>query len=378
MKPIILITLIATSLSVNNLQAQIRGRVLDDQNLPLANTSIRLVKPDLITTSDRKGEFTLPAVKIADTLVISHTGFQTQSVPIDTGDVNMLTILMKRIAVELEEVVLQTGYEKLPRERVTGSFAFANNQLLNEQTGSFILKRIENVLPGVYYNGKVGEKGYQVRGTSTILASGKPLVILDNFPYEGSVDNMNPNDIENITVLKDAAAASIWGARAANGVIVITTKKAKQHQPLRIELTSNFLFTKEPDLHYNPNMSSSDFIDVEQFLFSKQYRFSDTASVSRPSFSPVYEILFRLRKGQITQQQADAQHDQHDQEQGQRGFPRQRPERDHHLLPIGDGEDRADQRQRHPYQSSQPFPHMPIPLPRQRNQARLLIHCEKR
>ena len=146
MKPIILITLIATSLSVNNLQAQIRGRVLDDQNLPLANTSIRLVKPDLITTSDRKGEFTLPAVKIADTLVISHTGFQTQSVPIDTGDVNMLTILMKRIAVELEEVVLQTGYEKLPRERVTGSFAFANNQLLNEQTGSFILKRIENVL----------------------------------------------------------------------------------------------------------------------------------------------------------------------------------------------------------------------------------------
>ena len=92
---------------------------------------------------------------------------------------------------------------------------------------------------------------------------------MDNFPYEGDIKNINPNMVESVTVLKDAAASSIWGARAANGVIVITTKGAKFNQSMSIDFTANLTLSAKPDLGYTKQMSSSDFIDVEMELFKK-------------------------------------------------------------------------------------------------------------
>src|SRR6185369_601880 len=96
-----------------------------------------------------------------------------------------------------------------------------------------------------------------------------PLIVLDNFIYEGSIDNINPNDVESVTILKDAAAASIWGARAGNGVIVITTKKGKFNQKLKIDFNTSVLVTKKPDFFALPQMSVSDYIDIEQLIFSR-------------------------------------------------------------------------------------------------------------
>src|SRR5690606_22063558 len=110
-----------------------------------------------------------------------------------------------------------------------------------------------------------------IRGLSSIGGPKDPLIVLDHFPYEGNLENINPNDIESVTLLKDAAAASIWGARAANGVIVITTKKAKAGEPLKIEVNSNWTVTEKPDLYYRPVMSTGDFIDVEKYLFSQGF-----------------------------------------------------------------------------------------------------------
>ncbi len=128
----------------------------------------------------------------------------------------------------------------------------------------------------------------------------KPLIVIDNFEYAGDINNINPNDVESVTFLKDAAAGSIWGAKAANGVIVITTKKSRNTQRSKIEFNTNITVTGKPDLFYSDNMSSSDLIDVERYLFNQNYRLSDTLSPIHSPFSPVYEILLKHRNGLIS------------------------------------------------------------------------------
>ncbi|WP_374949832.1 SusC/RagA family TonB-linked outer membrane protein [Mucilaginibacter sp.] len=145
-----------------------------------------------------------------------------------------------------------------------------------------------------------------IRGLSTINGPSQPLIVLDNFPYEGDPNNINPNDVESITVLKDAAAASIWGSRAGNGVIVITTKKGRFNQPLSIELNSNVTIGEKPDLYYIKQMSSSDFIDVERSLFANGF-YDDYLNYSPyVAQTPVVELLNAARNGRITQADADS------------------------------------------------------------------------
>ena len=148
-----------------------------------------------------------------------------------------------------------------------------------------------------------------IRGRSTILANQDPLIVVDNFPYDGRIENLNPNDIESVTLLKDAAAASIWGAFSGNGVLVITTKKGKYNQPTKINFVSNVTIGQRPDLFYSPEfLTSSEFIDVEQFLFSKGFYDATLNNTSSfPSVSPVVEILALQRAGKITADQATAQ-----------------------------------------------------------------------
>jgi TonB-dependent SusC/RagA subfamily outer membrane receptor len=100
---------------------------------------------------------------------------------------------------------------------------------MNLSTGASVrdvLSRLEDVTSGLIFNRNVegNTNDISIRGRSTIFGNARPLIVIDNFPYDGDINNINPNDVESVTVLKDAAAASIWGARAGNGVIVITTK----------------------------------------------------------------------------------------------------------------------------------------------------------
>src|SRR3546814_19841744 len=92
---------------------------------------------------------------------------------------------------------------------------------------------------------------------------------MDNFPYEGDITALNPNDVESITILKDAAASSIWGARAGNGVISITTKTGKFDQPFRVTANVNVTISEKPNLFTITEIPTSDFIDLEKFLFDQ-------------------------------------------------------------------------------------------------------------
>src|SRR5690606_2646704 len=122
-----------------------------------------------------------------------------------------------------------------------------------------------------------GEPELRVRGLSTIESNAAPLIVIDNFPFEGDISTLNPNDILEITILRDAAAASIWGARAGNGVIVITTKQGQYNQPVRISVNSNINVVNKPDLFYSQNyLPSSTVMEIQEELFERNtYREND-------------------------------------------------------------------------------------------------------
>lgn len=213
-----------------------------------------------------------------------------------------------RDTVMLEEITINSGYQSISKERATGSYANIGSEKLLQQVHTNVLDGLHLIGSGVSI-GRRSIAGGQlmVRGLSTLQGPRDPLIVVDNFPYEGDINNINPNDVENITVLKDAAAASIWGARAGNGVIVITTKQGRFRQPTRIEVHSNLKAVGIPDLYFQRPLPTEDIIEVERFLFENQYRFSDTAHFSRPPFTEAYELMFLNRNGSLPDHELEAQ-----------------------------------------------------------------------
>lgn len=200
----------------------------------------------------------------------------------------------------LDEVVISTGYQQLRLRESTGSVVHLDSALLNRRVGTDILSRLEDVTPGLSFNRNIGARGaISIRGQATLFASAEPLIVVDNFPYTGDINNINPNDVASITVLKDAAAAAIWGARAGNGVIVITTKTGGRNQRVQVGFNSNVTFADRPDLFYQPRMSTADFIEIEQALFKSGYYTSAENSSTKAPISPAVDWMIAQRDGHI-------------------------------------------------------------------------------
>src|SRR5690606_14182674 len=196
-----------------------------------------------------------------------------QAEPAATAVADTTTSVRDTLAIE--EVQVNTGYQRIPKERATGSFAQPLEHVFKSRISTDILSRLDGITSGLVFNANTGNTingsyDINVRGRSTINANDQPLIVVDNFPYYGDLIDINPNDVAQVTVLKDAAAASIWGARAGNGVIVITTKNAKNNQRLRVSATANTTIADKADQYYNPFFLPSDaYIEIERFLFEK-------------------------------------------------------------------------------------------------------------
>jgi len=277
----------------------------------IAGATIRLADGSKGTVSDANGKFSIAIPKDTATLYISFIGFKTQKLPVRWPVNKPIAVLLEHGSSLLNEVTVSTGYQTLSQERATGSFSRISGQLLDREVSTDVISRLDGIAPATFFDKRVQSNSplnsISIRGISTIFSNAAPLLIVDNFPYEGDPANINPNDVENITILKDAAAASIWGARAGNGVIVITTKKGRYSQPLRITVNSSITTADKPDLFYFRQMSSSDFIDVEEMLFGKGYYRSALNSSRHPPVSPVVDILSREQAGALTADQANTQ-----------------------------------------------------------------------
>jgi TonB-linked SusC/RagA family outer membrane protein len=270
-----------------------------DDGTALAGVNVIVKGTTSGTSTDANGKFTLE-VSDNQVIIVSFIGYRQVELPVN-GQSEVAIQLIEDIATLGEITIVSTGYQQVPKERVNGSFVQVDNQLLNRRVGTDVLSRMEDVTSGLIFNRNIAGKknDISIRGMSTISSQSQPLIVIDNFPYDGDINNINPNDVESITVLKDAAAASIWGARAGNGVIVITTKKGSSNQAPKISVNSNITIAQRPDLFYESRMSSSQMIENEQRLFNKGYYTTAETSYSSP-LTPAVELMIANRDGLLS------------------------------------------------------------------------------
>lgn len=215
---------------------KISGVVVDQQGLPLIGASVLVKGTNIGTMTDLDGVFILPASGNSTTILVSFIGYTTKEV---VANDQKNRIVLTEDANELKEVVVQVGYGTVKKKDATGSVSQISakefNKGQNVTPESLISGRISGV--NVTGGGAPGAKAdIRIRGGSSLNASNDPLIILDGLPLSNAVPSgstsilstIDPNDIESFTVLKDASAAAIYGSRAANGVIVITTKKGSK------------------------------------------------------------------------------------------------------------------------------------------------------
>lgn len=283
----------------------IRGKVISAATGEgIAGATLSINNISRVMTDD-DGNFFLRAINKGDNIFVSRVGYVSNSFVFD--GTNPFIISLKEQPRLLDTVTLNTGYQLLNKRITTGSYVQLNNKLLNEQISTNILDRLEGITNSLLIDRKTGARdlGIMIRGLSTIQGPRNPLIVLDNFPYTGDLSSINPNDIESITILKDAAAASIWGTLAGNGVIVITTKKGKYNEPVSIELNANFTFGNKPDLMKLTLAPTAEEINAEEMLFDQGFYNSMEADANRPALSPVVEILIAKRDGKISSVQAE-------------------------------------------------------------------------
>ncbi|TDE09564.1 SusC/RagA family TonB-linked outer membrane protein [Dyadobacter psychrotolerans] len=285
----------------------VRGKIISaDTQIPLVGASVVHKSSHTGVSADSSGAFTMDLPAADPIVIVSFIGYTKKEIIMSAGQ--QVEIRLEPDQNQLGEVIVSSGYQQIPRERSTGSFVHVDNELLNRRVSTDVLSRLADVAPGLIFNRSGASKSgaqsaISIRGQSTLFAKEDPLIVVDNFPYTGDLGLINPNDVESITILKDAAAASIWGAQSGNGVIVITTKTGRFNQPVQVSFNSNITTGKRPDLYYLPVISSSDYIDIEQMLFSRGYYRSIENADAKTALTPVVELLIENRDGKITDQQ---------------------------------------------------------------------------
>ena len=207
---------------------QVSGTVKDaSTGEELIGVSILLVGTGTGTTTDSNGNFSL-AVPQNGTLKVSYVGYQTQEITMK--DATKLDILLSQDAKTLDEVVV-VGYTVQKKRDVLGAIGKVSDEELNKVPVSSAQQALQGRVAGVNVATQTGAPGssisVRIRGVGSINASNEPLYIVDGIPVEGGLNNLSPNEIENMTVLKDASSAAIYGSRASNGVVLITTKSGK-------------------------------------------------------------------------------------------------------------------------------------------------------
>lgn len=305
---LLLISLIANTL-FGQVKVRITGKVTTaTDHQPLQGATVKTDKSPATIQTDQNGNFSITTTQPTGKLIISYIGYKTVEVQYSNSSKGPFQVELTSNENTLNQVTVSTGFQTLPKERATGSFSVVNNELFNRSVSTDVISRLNGVTSGLLFDSGTlnNQLGISIRGRSTILANAQPLIVLDNFPYEGDLNNINPNDIESVTVLKDAAAASIWGTKAGNGVIVITTKRGKFNQPLKVSLNANVKIGEKPDLFYSKTISPADFIEVEKFRFDKGM-YNSYITDGYTALTPAVEIMIKAKAGTITPAESENQ-----------------------------------------------------------------------
>ncbi len=200
-------------------------------NQPLAGVTVQVKGTQTSTASDARGTYLLRSITSSDSLLFSFIGYRNQTVAVNGR--TEISISLEVEAASLEEIVV--GYGTQRKSDLTGSVVRVSMDSKSLLANSNIFQALSGSAPGVNVQGAGGaggEPNLSIRGQTSLSASDRPLIVLDGIIYNGSVSDINVNDVESVDILKDASSAAVYGSRSANGVMLITTKKGKTDKPV--------------------------------------------------------------------------------------------------------------------------------------------------
>ena len=297
------------------------GRVTDTDGAPVIEAGLVCIEKNTAgTTTDLDGNFSITLPAGAKTVKFSSVGMKELVYQLIPGRTENVRIIMEWENTELDQVVV-TGYAQTSVKRITGSVAVLNSEKFEAKAISSVDALMQGEVAGVSIKSLSGQPGTQakitIRGSNNITGSSAPLWVVDGVPLQSEspvlsseqlatggfdnifvngIGNINPNDIESITILKDAAAAAIYGSRAANGVIVVTTKKGEAGK-MRISYNNTFSWSFKPERSLNL-MNSSEKLSWEDELWNEFSAAKYAASLTDNTvIYPVVGIVGQIRAG---------------------------------------------------------------------------------
>ncbi|MBR4524664.1 MAG: SusC/RagA family TonB-linked outer membrane protein [Bacteroidales bacterium] len=241
----------------------VKGIVTDASNgetIPAASVVLQGTTQGVV--ADAKGNFSI-TVPSNGVLLVSTIGYRTVAVPVSGRTV--INVALDPDSEFLEDVIV-VAYGTASRASLTGSVAAVNTETIEKTISNSVTAALEGAAPGVQVNNTYGEPGsapsIRIRGFGSINGSNSPLYVVDGFIFEGNIADLNSNDIESMTVLKDATSAALYGNKASNGVIIITTKKAKNEGKPTVTFTTNHgLYTR--GLAEYERLGADDWMEME-------------------------------------------------------------------------------------------------------------------
>ncbi|NIJ54467.1 TonB-dependent receptor [Dyadobacter arcticus] len=259
--------------SVNAIERITTGKVTDEKGLVLAGVNVILKGTQTGSTTDTDGQYSIQVPDENAILVFSFVGYQSQEIAV--GDKTSISISLKPEDRALEEIIV-VGYGTQKQREVTGSIATIQAAQLEDQPVGQFAQKLQGRVAGVQINQSTGVPGagiaIRIRGAASINAGNNPLYVVDGFPIVGGINNINPNEIESFSILKGASAAALYGSRAANGVVLITTKQAKPGKT-SIQFSATYGVARVPQRGRAKLMNAKEFLADRKAIFEDKIKY---------------------------------------------------------------------------------------------------------
>ena len=310
--------------------SEIKGKVVDEKGVAMVGVTVSVKGGKEVAITNEKGEFRLTNADQNATLLFTAINIEPFELNVN-GRTSIIVSVKTKITI-VDEVIINsvnTGYQTISKERSAGAFAKPNLEILQDRASSVnILPRLEGLIPGFTVNfaqgnpangtnrltsGEGKSNQFIIRGIGSVQAERAPLYVVNGIILD-DLNSLNANDVEDVTVLKDATASSIWGSRAANGVVIITTKKGSRNQKIKVQYDAFYNMMGVPDYNYFPRMSSAEFIKTAREVFDPVVNTwpnvsTFTTSTSGAGLPPHEMILYNQFRGLISATRANAQLD---------------------------------------------------------------------
>lgn len=277
-KLLLLALLFFTAIAGALAQQVVKGKITDDMGAPIPGASIVVKGTANGTTTDNDGNFSFTLPPNTKYLLVSAVGYGERQITI--GKETQLNVSLDHSRKSMDEVVV-VAYGTAKKESITGAVASISAATIEKRPLSNAVAALEGSAAGIQVNNTFGQPGssptIRIRGFSSPNFVNDPLYVIDGVPFGGSVADINPNDIESISVLKDAASSALYGARASNGVIIMTTKKGSKNNPVSLNFSMNQGFYDKGINEYE-KMGPNDFMETMWKGYRNSLRTSNPAT----------------------------------------------------------------------------------------------------